>query len=130
MKKLLKENFNGKIPAWIEKMFMMFWSLHRKEVFSRSKEEGVQTVNNTNSEILELKKKIHRSIEKLEKTESRIQLQDHEMVSMAFEKKDLEIRVDYYKKELNKLIDEIEAIKSENQSIKLRLTTNFGGKES
>lgn len=65
MKKLLKENFNGKIPAWIEKMFMMFWSLHRKDVFNRSKEEGVQTVNNTNSEILELKKKIHRSIEKL-----------------------------------------------------------------
>lgn len=52
------------------------------------------------------------------------------MVSMAFEKKDLEIRVNYYKKELNKLIDEIESIKSENQSIKLRLTSNFGGKES
>ena len=68
MKKLMKENFNGKIPAWIEKMFLMFWSLHRKEASSRQKEEGVQTINNTNSEILELKKKIHRSIEKLEKT--------------------------------------------------------------
>ena len=130
MKKLMKENFNGKIPAWIEKMFLMFWSLHRKEASSRQKEEGVQTINNTNSEILELKKKIHRSIEKLEKTESKIQLHEHEMVSMAFEKKDLEIRVNYYKTELNKLIDEIEAIKSENQSIKLRLTSNFGGKES
>lgn len=49
MKKLLKENFNCKIPAWIEKMFMMFLSMHRKEAFSRQKDEGVQTINNTNS---------------------------------------------------------------------------------
>jgi hypothetical protein len=65
MSKMLKENFNGKIPPWIQKMFSIFLTLHRKQAMSRQKEEGVQTVNNINSEILELKKKIHRSNEKL-----------------------------------------------------------------
>ena len=44
---------------------------------------------------------------------------------MTFEKKDLEIRVNYYKKELNKLIDEIQAVKSQNQTIKMKLSSQF-----
>lgn len=45
-------------------------------------------------------------------------------MSTGFEKKDLEQRVDYYKKEINKLINEIETIKSENQNIKLKLSSD------
>jgi hypothetical protein len=45
-------------------------------------------------------------------------------VTTGSEKKDLEQRVDYYKKEIAKLINEIEAIKSENQIIKLKLSND------
>jgi hypothetical protein len=30
MQAMLKQNFNGKIPPWIEKMFSLFWTFHRK----------------------------------------------------------------------------------------------------
>jgi hypothetical protein len=34
------------------------------------------------------------------------------MANMSYEKKDLEIKADYYKKELNKLVEEFEAVRS------------------
>lgn len=46
-------------------------------------------MNNVNAEILELKKKIYRSNEKLEKNEAKIQSQEHDITTMTFEKKDL-----------------------------------------
>ena len=49
MRKMLKENFNGKIPPWIEKMYTLFWTLSKREATERQKEMGVQTTSNTHS---------------------------------------------------------------------------------
>jgi hypothetical protein len=49
MRKMLRENFNGKIPPWIEKMYTLFWTLSKREARSRQKDEGVQTTNNAHS---------------------------------------------------------------------------------
>lgn len=38
MRKMLKENFNGKIPPWIEKMYTLFWTLSKREARSRQKD--------------------------------------------------------------------------------------------
>lgn len=58
MRKMLKENFNGKIPPWIEKMYTLFWTFSKQEARNRQRDEGVQTTSQTQSELHELKKKL------------------------------------------------------------------------
>lgn len=90
----LKKGFMGKMPAWIAKMMRMFWLAQERRERS---EAGVQTGVSGQAEVVELKRKMLLAKEKQEKTAQRLATQEKELAAAAADRKELEMRVDYYR---------------------------------
>jgi chromosome segregation ATPase len=89
----------------------------------------VQTGVSGQAEVVELRRKVLLAKEKQERTAQRLATQEKELAAVAADRKELEMRVDYYRNELTKLIEEIEHIKTENQLIRIKLSRGFPEEE-
>jgi len=124
MQAVLVETFQGKIPSWIAKMLTAFITHYQKEVEKKRCEVGTQTDSQNQLEITELRKKVFLAKEKLQAEQNLLRIQEKELTLVRGEKGNLECKIDYYKRELNKLIDEIENAKMENQILKMKLSNS------
>ena len=93
-------------------MFHLFWQKHRRELYGRQVDNETQTDKNTHFEMLDAKRKVMVMRERMEKAEGTLKAKTQEWNACQMAHKELEIKAEYYRTEISKLIADNESLKN------------------